>query len=48
MTLVVVVVVMMIIVIVMILVVIFVTMADVDRVPMIVAGPRSEAAHGYR
>jgi hypothetical protein len=41
---VVVVVVMMIVVIVMIVVVIFVTSVDVDRVPMIIAGPGSEAA----
>ena len=48
MTMVIVVVVMMIVVIVVVLMVIFVTVADVDHVPMIVAGPGSEAAHHYR
>jgi len=48
MTMVIVVVVMMIVVIVVVLMVIFVTVADVDHVPMIVAGTGSEAAHHYR
>ncbi len=48
MTMVVVMLIVMIVVIVMVLVVIIVTVADVDHVPMIVAGPRSEAACRYR